>query len=632
MKTVFKFLLIAFLFLVNANSLHSDPIRQVPTSDDYQSYRMNVLRGTKGTFNSVPRLENGRADLETLLYELKDLNVNTYFWLIWHSYYDWDDLKLFLPIAKENNIKVWVGVVPPSESKPIFDMNSEPFGMDYLRWAKEIATLSVQYDNLVAWSIDDFYGVNLETFTLEYMENMILESHFINPKLAFLPCIYYNRAKVPNFASNYDQFFDGILFAYKAESSGEHNLVDTHYFPSEIAELRTLFRENIPFVVDIYSRRHSRAGNSSPAYVRDMIELGKIHADGIMIYTHPDKSRVTEPEKYEVIKRGFGGTPKDYPETSYTLSNDGLTLTKWLGTEAFVYMNEDTKLRLVTNIGVDAFNRASPQWVEIGDNVKTIAHRAFFYAQKLIEITVPENNNSFRSIDGVLYTKDGKTLHTYPYAKSIIVDNLPNNIETIGMTAFRNITPLTSVVLPESITLIDEASFANNTNLKKVQLGKNVNLIKGAFFSSTNIAEIKCNNPNPPKLEGNAFGHPSNVEIDAAFYTNCVLFVPSGSKGLYSNFETGGNWSKFKNIKEFIPAGLTLNTKPEDVFSINRLHRNTFSIKNLTSSTHIIDIFSINGQLCTNILLSENEATEFSLPNGLYIIKAENDIKKMLIY
>lgn len=55
-----------------------------------------------GTYAGLPRLSNGRADLNKLLKQLKDLNANTYNWLIWQNENDWDDLKLFLPIALKN--------------------------------------------------------------------------------------------------------------------------------------------------------------------------------------------------------------------------------------------------------------------------------------------------------------------------------------------------------------------------------------------------------------------------------------------------------------------------------------------------------------------------------------------------
>ena len=88
-------------------------------------------------------------DSDALLARLKELHVTTYYWLVWHARTDWDDLKLFLPKAAQANIQVWVYLVPPTESAPKYgDLYSEPFRLDYGRWAEEIARLSLQHTNL----------------------------------------------------------------------------------------------------------------------------------------------------------------------------------------------------------------------------------------------------------------------------------------------------------------------------------------------------------------------------------------------------------------------------------------------------------------------------------------------------
>src|SRR5436190_1053985 len=132
------------------------------------SVRSEKVRGTLGTYDGEPRLPNGRVDAQKLVSELTDLHANTYNWLIWHAKTDWEDLKLFLPQARKNQINVWVTLVPPSESPPKYGANySEPFRLDYARWAKEIAQLSVREKNLVAWSLDDFSSANTDFFTPE---------------------------------------------------------------------------------------------------------------------------------------------------------------------------------------------------------------------------------------------------------------------------------------------------------------------------------------------------------------------------------------------------------------------------------------------------------------------------------
>lgn len=262
---------------------------------------------TLGTYAGLPRLSNGRADLDKLIEQLKELNANTYNWLIWQNENDWDDLKLFLPVALKNRIAVWVSLVPPSESKPKAKWNSEPFGMDYIRWSEEIAKLSVNYPNLVAFSIDDFVH-NLTLYTPEYVKKMMNEIDKINPSLQFIPCSYY-RQITADFAQKYAPLLDGILFPYRAESEGG-NLQNAGLVEQEIAKLRSLFKGQMPIYIDVYLTAHSRLGDSTPSYVKEVIRNGREHADGVLIYTHPDP--VNDPEKYQIVKAGFVNNANQY--------------------------------------------------------------------------------------------------------------------------------------------------------------------------------------------------------------------------------------------------------------------------------------------------------------------------------
>src|ERR1035441_10261449 len=140
-------------------------------------------------YDSEPRRADGHVDGDALLARLKELHVTTCYWLVWHARTDWDDLKLFLPKAAKANIEVWVYLVPPSESPPKEgDLYSEPFRLDYGRWAEEIARLSLQHTNLTAWVIDDFYA-NHEFFAPAAVRDMQKRAKGINPRLAFLPLI-----------------------------------------------------------------------------------------------------------------------------------------------------------------------------------------------------------------------------------------------------------------------------------------------------------------------------------------------------------------------------------------------------------------------------------------------------------
>ena len=262
--------------------------------------RVERLRGTFGTYNSSPRRQDGRVDVDRLVAELTALKARTYNFLIWHAATDWDDLKLFLPLARAKGITVWVTLVPPSESPPRSRTFSEPFRLDYKRWAVEIARLSRREPNLVAWSLDDF-SYDSATFTPEYMTRMIADMHAINPRLAFVPCLYYSHI-TPELAAKYRPFLDGVLFPYRHEA-GKRNLQEWDTLEAELSQIRERFGREMPVFVDVYATKHSKLSDSSPEYVDQVMNIAHRAADGVLIYCHPVQK--SNPEKYKVIKRNF---------------------------------------------------------------------------------------------------------------------------------------------------------------------------------------------------------------------------------------------------------------------------------------------------------------------------------------
>ena len=67
----------------------------------------------------------------------------------------WEDLQTYLPEAKMNGTSVYVSLLPPSECPPInpTGVYSEPYELDFINWAKEIAKLSLRYSNLKGYGI-----------------------------------------------------------------------------------------------------------------------------------------------------------------------------------------------------------------------------------------------------------------------------------------------------------------------------------------------------------------------------------------------------------------------------------------------------------------------------------------------
>lgn len=163
--------------------------------------------GIIADYDAELRRPDGHVNTPAMVERLKALGANCYFWLIWHAPTDWDDLQEFLPVARDAGIDVWVYLVPPSEPPP-----SQPFGLDFITWAREIAKLSIQHPNLRAWVIDDFYA-NRSVLTPEYMAQVCAAAREINPNLAFYPLMYFPEIGW-RFVEDYGPIVDGAVVAY----------------------------------------------------------------------------------------------------------------------------------------------------------------------------------------------------------------------------------------------------------------------------------------------------------------------------------------------------------------------------------------------------------------------------------
>jgi hypothetical protein len=281
-------------------------VRPVSAEDAASVDRTSAIRGSFATYNAAPRGKDGRVDIPCLIAELVELKANTYHWLIGHSPTDWDDLQAFLPVAREKGIRVWACLLPPSESPPKGKHFSEPFQLDFERWAVEFAKLGVKEPNFVAWSVDDFTH-NLTCFTPERMKKILGPAREINPKLAFVPCTYFPKV-TPQFAEQYRGFIDGLLFPYRHESVAA-NLTDAGLVEEEVRKLKAIVGPSVPVIVDVYATAHSRLGPSTPDYVREVMTSAHRCADGVHVYCHqkPDS------EKYPIIKELFNDWAKDAP-------------------------------------------------------------------------------------------------------------------------------------------------------------------------------------------------------------------------------------------------------------------------------------------------------------------------------
>ena len=94
--------------------------------------------------------------------------------------------------------------------------------------------------------------------------------------------------------------------------------------------------------------------------------------------------------------------------------------------------------------------------IYINANISKIGQNAFALCTKLAGIEVDEENKTYRSIDGVLYSSDLKTLDIYPAGKTDANITLPDGVERINNAAFGENQYIVSVKSPKGFTEIDD--------------------------------------------------------------------------------------------------------------------------------------------------------------------------------
>ncbi|KAK8881142.1 hypothetical protein M9Y10_003872 [Tritrichomonas musculus] len=219
----------------------------------------------------------------------------------------------------------------------------------------------------------------------------------------------------------------------------------------------------------------------------------------------------------------------------------------------------------ITYIGENAFiSCSSLTTVTIPDKVKTIETGAFHQCQNLESINISENNDYYKSLNGILFLKNGSSLIKYP---PMIKDNnytIPDNVITISKYAFYQCKYLESIIIPDGVTNIGEKSFYDCNSLKSIIIPDSVNQIGTHAFSdcdSMTVIEVSENNPN--------FASFNKILYNKEF--TMIIGIPRGIVGnitLHDNLETiekGAFYDCRSLTSIFIPE--KVNKIPDRTFS-----------------------------------------------------------------
>lgn len=108
--------------------------------------------------------------------------------------------------------------------------------------------------------------------------------------------------------------------------------------------------------------------------------------------------------------------------------------------------------------------------LDIGKNTNICEHinALSMYFCPVKEFRADEDNEKFCTVDGVLYTKDMKTLLLYPSNKEDSVFTMPDEVETIRCNIFSD--NLKEITISKNICNIDSMAFYMCKNLEKINV------------------------------------------------------------------------------------------------------------------------------------------------------------------
>ena len=317
--------------------------------------------------------------------------------------------------------------------------------------------------------------------------------------------------------------------------------------------------------------------------VASAYDIAVQNADGITIYYN----YINEGKELEVTSAGYQGNVVIPDEVAYMNRTRKVTS---IGEDAFMNcwgLSSVTLGSNVTSIGKWAFvGCRGLTSITISNSVTSIGGGAFSGCTSLTSFSVDEANNCFRSMNGVLVSKDETIFVAYPPGRIETTYIIPNSVTSIGECAFYSCDRLTSIEIPNSVTSIGDFAFYDCYGLKKIIVSD---------IAAWCCIKFDSNYANPLRYAGHLYSD-ENTEIKNLVIPNSVTSI--GDYAFYGC------------------SGLTFITIPNSVTSIGS---GAFSgCEGLTSITIPNSVTSLGDSAfdwCPNL-------TSVTIPNSLTSIGA----------
>ena len=254
--------------------------------------------------------------------------------------------------------------------------------------------------------------------------------------------------------------------------------------------------------------------------------------------------------------------------------NDETFVVKGIFVHSFYENTELTKVRIPKTI--ETIEHTYP-WDPDDENPPTgmidpIYMNPFRGCSALESIEVDEENSSFKSVDGVLFSQDGVWHYYYK----------TNSYSGTALFCYPEGAKQESYSIPEGVEWIGGNAFYHNLHLSSLTLPNSMNYIcDEAFYGCSTLRDVYCHAENVPITEGYAF---EDTPIASA-----TLHVPAGS---IEEYKATSPWSGFGNIVA-LPIEINETTFPDENFR-NWVLANSFGRDGVLTDAEIASVTKLN--------------------------------------
>ncbi len=260
----------------------------------------------------------------------------------------------------------------------------------------------------------------------------------------------------------------------------------------------------------------------------------------------------------------------------YVVLEDGtIEISEYIGAQSTVNLPENIDGKIVSALGDELFRRVDTvkkvvvpdsvvtmgrtfymsevESIQLGKALKEIDKNAFYCSWSLKEILVPEDNQYFTSVNGILYNKAKTRLVCVPSGKEMATFTIPGGVKSIGSLAIRDV-KIKELIIPSTVTKIEEYAITTK-GVKSLIIPGSVEVIEenGIHFCSE-LKELKFEEGNLKEICQGAVSSCKDLE---------KLIIPSSVKSI-------GSLPGCDALKEYVIAKSNKNFSSQEGVLFNK--------------------------------------------------------------